>query len=82
MKEGNYQGILLSNSYFDGTRCHFETDVMQRLGVKIDTRPGAAEPTVAFSYVQPRKAWRVPATKSVVFQVKKSFVSRMWKCFI
>ena len=44
-------------------------DLLQRLGVKIDTKVGVAELTVLVSHVQPLETWRVPARKSVVFQV-------------
>ena len=45
-------------------------DLLQRLGVKIDTKAGVAEPTVLVSYVQPLETWRTPARKSVVFPVR------------
>ena len=45
-------------------------DLLQRLGVKIDTKAGVAEPTVMVSHIQPLETWRVPARKSVVFQVR------------
>ena len=48
-------------------------DILQRLGVKIDTKAGVAEPTVLVSHVQPLEKWRIPARKSVVFQVRNSF---------
>ena len=41
--------------------------------MKIDTKAGMAEPTVLVSHVQPLEKWRVPARKSVVFQVKNPF---------
>ena len=48
-------------------------DVLQRLGVKIDTKAGVAQPTVLVSHIQPLETWRVPARKLVVFQVKNPF---------
>ena len=48
-------------------------DLLQRLGVKIDTKAGVAEPTVMISHIQPLETWRVHARKSVVFQVKNPF---------
>ena len=48
-------------------------DLLQRLGVKIDTNAGVAELTVLVSHIQPLETWRVPARKSVVFQVKNPF---------
>ena len=48
-------------------------DLLQRLGVKIDTKAGVAEPTVLVSHIQPLETWRVPAWKSVVFHVKNPF---------
>ena len=41
--------------------------------MKIDTKAGVAEPTVLVSHIQPLETWRVPARKSVVFQVKNPF---------
>ena len=40
-------------------------DVLQQLGVKIDTRAGIAEPTLVTSLIHPQSSWRVPARKSV-----------------
>ena len=48
-------------------------NVFQRLEVKIDTKAGVAEPTVLVSHVQPLETWRIPARKSVVFQVRNLF---------
>ena len=48
-------------------------NLLQRLGVKIDTKAGVAEPTVPVSHVQPLETWQVPARKSVVFQVRNLF---------
>ena len=48
-------------------------DLLQRLWVKIDIRAGAAKPTVLVSHVQLMETWRVPARKSVVFQVMNPF---------
>ena len=48
-------------------------DLLQRLGVKIDTKVGVAEPTVLVSHIQPLETWRVPSRKSVVFQVENIF---------
>ena len=48
-------------------------DLLQQLGVKIDTKTGVAEPTVLVSYVQPLETWRIPALKSVVFPVRNPF---------
>ena len=36
-------------------------DLLQRLGVKINTKVGVAEPTVLVSHIQPPETWRVPA---------------------
>ena len=47
--------------------------VLQGLGEKIDIKAGMAEPTVLVSHIQPLETWRVPARKSVVFQVKNPF---------
>ena len=48
-------------------------DLLQQLGLKIDTKAGVAEPTVLVSYVQPLETWRIPARKSVVFPVRNPF---------
>ena len=48
-------------------------DLLQRLGVKIDTKAGAAEPTMLVSYVQPLETWRIPAKKSMVFPIRNPF---------
>ena len=48
-------------------------DVLQRLGVKIDTRAGTTEPTLVASLIRPQETWRIPARKSVVFEVKNPF---------
>ena len=39
-------------------------DVLQQLGVQIDTRAGTAEPTLVASLSRPQSSWRVPARKS------------------
>ena len=51
-------------------------DVLRRLGVKIDTRAGPAEPTLVASLIWPQETWRIPARKSVVFEVKNLFKER------
>ena len=51
-------------------------DVLQQLGVKIDTRAGTAEPTLVASLIRPQVSWRVPARKSVVFAVTNPFQGR------
>ena len=48
-------------------------DVLQRLGVKIDTRAGTAGPTLIASLIWPQEPWRIPTRKSVVFEVKNPF---------
>ena len=48
-------------------------DVLQQLGVKIDTRAGSAEPTLVASLIRPQVSWRVPARKSVVFEAQNPF---------
>ena len=50
-----------------------DMDVLQLLGVKIDTRAGIAEPTSVASLICPQSSWRVPARKSVVFVVTNPF---------
>ena len=41
-------------------------DLLQQLGVKIDTKAGVAEPIVLVSCIQPLETWRIPARKSMV----------------
>ena len=48
-------------------------DVLQQLGVKIDTRAGTAEPTLVSSLIRPQASWRVPTRKSVAFEVQNPF---------
>ena len=48
-------------------------DVLQQLGVKINTRAGTAEPTLVASLISPQETWRIPARKSVVFEVRNLF---------
>ena len=50
-------------------------DLFQRLGVKIDTKAGLAEPTVLLlvSHVQPLETWRISARKSMVFPIRNPF---------
>ena len=48
-------------------------DVLQQLGVKIDTRAGTVEPTLVAALIRPQSSWRVPARKSVVFAVTNPF---------
>ena len=48
-------------------------DFLQRLGVKIDTTAGVAEPTVLVSHVKPLGTWQIPARKSVMFQIRNPF---------
>ena len=51
-------------------------DVLQQLGVKIDTRADTVEPTLVASLICPQASWRVPARKSVVFAVTNPFQGR------
>ena len=48
-------------------------DVLQRLGVRIDTRAGTAKPTMLVSRVKPGESWRVPARTSVVFSIANPY---------
>ena len=45
-------------------------DVLQRLGVKIDTKTGTAQPTMLVTKIKPEEFWKVPAQTSVVFLIK------------
>ena len=51
-------------------------DVLQQLGVKIDTRAGTAKPTLIASLIRPRSSWRVPARMSVVITVTNPFLGK------
>ena len=51
-----------------------DMDLLQWMGIKIDTIAGVAEPTVLVSYVQPLETWRITARKSVVFPVRNPFL--------
>ena len=48
-------------------------DLRQRLGVKIDTKAGVAEPTVLVSCIQPLETWLILARKSMVFPIRNPF---------
>ena len=48
-------------------------DVLQRLGVRIDAKIGAAKPTVLVSSIKPEESWRVPARTSVVFSIRNPY---------
>ena len=48
-------------------------DLLQQLGVKIDTKAGVAEPTVLASCVQSLETWQILARKSVVFPIRNPF---------
>ena len=48
-------------------------DLLQKLGVKSDTKAGVAEPTVLVSLIRPLETGQVPAKKSVVFEVRNPF---------
>ena len=51
-------------------------DVLQQLGVKIDTQAGTAKPTLIASLIHPQLLWRVPTLKSVVFTVTNPFLGK------
>ena len=36
-------------------------DVLQRLGVRIDTKTGTAQPTMLVTKIKPEESWKVPA---------------------
>ena len=48
-------------------------DLLQHLGVKIDTKAGLAEPIVLVSHIQPLETWQIPARKSMVFAIRNPF---------
>ena len=48
-------------------------DILQRLGVKIDTKTGTAQPTMLITKLKPEESWRVPARTSVVFSIKNPY---------
>ena len=48
-------------------------DVLQRLGVNIDTKAGTAQPTMLVTKIKPQESWKVPARSSVVFSIKNPY---------
>ena len=56
-------------------------DLLQWLGVKIDTKAGVAEPTMLVSHVQPLETWRIPARKSLVFPIRNPIPEKKPKMF-
>ena len=48
-------------------------DVLQRLGVRIDTKTGTAQPTMLVTKIKPEESWKVPARTSVVFSIKNPY---------
>ena len=48
-------------------------DVIQRLGVRIDTKTGTAQPTMLVTKIKPEESWMVPAQTSVVFSIKNPY---------
>ena len=48
-------------------------DVLQRLGVRIDTKTGTAQPTMLVTKIKPEESWKVPARTSVVFSTKNPY---------
>ena len=48
-------------------------DVLQRLGVKIDTKTGIAQLTMLVTKIKPEESWKVPARTSVVFSIKNPY---------
>ena len=44
-------------------------DILQRLGVKIDTKTGITKPTILVTKIKPEGSWKVPARTSVVFSI-------------
>ena len=48
-------------------------DVLQRLGVKIDTKTGIAKPTMLVTKIKPEGSWKVPARTSVVFSITNPY---------
>ena len=53
-------------------------DLLQRLGVRIDTKAGVAEPTMLVSHVQLLETWRIPARKLMVLPIRNPFPKK--KC--
>ena len=48
-------------------------DVLQRLGVRIDTKTGTAQPTMLVTKIKPEESWKAPARTSVVFSLKNPY---------
>ena len=48
-------------------------DVLQSLGVKIDTKTGIAKPTMLVTKIKPEGSWKVSAHTSVVFSIANPY---------
>ena len=48
-------------------------DVLQRFGVRIDTRTGTAKPSMLVSSIKPEGSWKIPARTSVVFPITNPY---------
>ena len=48
-------------------------DILQRLGVKIDTKTGAVQSTMLVTKIKPEESWKVPTRTSVVFSIKNHY---------
>ena len=51
-------------------------DVLLRLGVRIDTKTGTAQPTMLVTKIKPEESWKVPILTSVVFLMKNPYVEQ------
>ena len=48
-------------------------DVLQRLGVRIDTKIDTAQPTMLVTKIKLEESWKVPAQTSVVFSITNPY---------
>ena len=48
-------------------------DVLQRLGVKTDTKTGTAKPSMLVTKIKLEESWKVPARTSVVFSIPNPY---------
>ena len=48
-------------------------EVLQRLGVRIDTKTSTAQPAMLVTKIKPVELWKVPVQTSVVFSIKNPY---------
>ena len=48
-------------------------DVLRRLGVRIDTKTGTAQPTMLVTKIKPEESWKFPARTSVILSINNLY---------